>query len=961
MVALRTCRHEQVMDGEAGHSARRATNRVFVMGDERSTSKPTPDGEEEDAKMLPKKKAGSSPSVNSAAVLSRWKDCLCLKPDSDEQEEKKKNTSPAAKWRWAMLAILSIDICVSYIPYYTFVPIPRQSMQVYNVDEAALNVLCILYALVFVPAALVTGPIVSFLGCRWTFVAAMASTSIGCFLRAWPSLRLDLALYWSIWRGMPESASVSFSTTTPWPDPGGSMLLQGSVHAAGAGGAVDNFWWLVLGQAFCAMGQPLLVNPTSEMAAEWFPPHERPTAAMIANLMNFVGSSLSFVLPPLVVKEVHMSLQETEQEIFGLLRWQLWISILSFFMTLFLYRPAPHRSAHRARSQMTCMSEALGIFRSKDFWLVNGFFTVYVSVCHAFDAVEGTILEHYGYSASLTSMTGISCAVASVLSTICEARCISSASAYRGALFVAAGFLVASQFLGYMCLEFQMAPSVFVFAVGVMGMSTPGWSCACELGSEVCFPARESTVSSILEAFGNLGGVFAIIYVQHLIDHGFGASVLVFLGIGMVGAASGLVCLSGRLKRTETEEQMELEEEEELQELQLQVDDPRELAAVPKENTKLAAGLRLVMVKLRPWRSILTWIAIGGFLAFCRVLLFLPQSQLPEDISLQPDSSFLDAWQPFGFDETLSTGESTTVPEPAIWGRDVDPLAEHTEASVVPVVGPVHRNQSNATHKPHPKFGAKDVPNFVINCRKKVKRMSRFRKHMQQNGLNVTVFPCVHANVSEVSQAIDEGLLGPGALVALEGTTRKGKPRGELLGKAISHLRLLKHIAGSNYTGVVNIFEDMEVVSAKFAAHRGELLKDLRKTQHGFDMVKLAAKMPGGLPIEFGGLGRAWSHRNVFKMTATLSPTVNGGLSDYVVTKQGAAKILRLVGGKFDTFGRWESLDQFLLSKLIKDLKKPKKHPFVGFTVQTRVLSFNCHPGRSGKQSAVEAKTCKTL
>ena len=39
------------------------------------------------------------------------------------------------------------------------------------------------------------------------------------------------------------------------------------------------------------------------MGAEWFPPHERPAAAMVSNLMNFVGSSLSFMLPPCIVDD----------------------------------------------------------------------------------------------------------------------------------------------------------------------------------------------------------------------------------------------------------------------------------------------------------------------------------------------------------------------------------------------------------------------------------------------------------------------------------------------------------------------------------------------------------------------------------------------------------------------------------------------------------------------------------
>merc|ERR1719261_673591 len=77
--------------------------------------------------------------------------------------------------------------------------------------------------------------------------------------------------------------------------------------------AVMSFSWLLLGQALCALGQPFLVNTTSEMGAEWFPPHERPTAAMVSNLMNFVGGSLSFMLPPLLMEDHPESLEAAER------------------------------------------------------------------------------------------------------------------------------------------------------------------------------------------------------------------------------------------------------------------------------------------------------------------------------------------------------------------------------------------------------------------------------------------------------------------------------------------------------------------------------------------------------------------------------------------------------------------------------------------------------------------------
>lgn len=910
------------------------------------------------------KKATVAP-VNTAVSLSRWRECLCLKADTDEQGEKPKNTS-AAKWRWAMLGILSINICVSYIPYYTFVPIPRQSMQVFNVDEAALNVLCILYALVFVPAAFVTGPIVGFLGCRWTFVAAMATTVFGCALRAGPTLRADLAFCWNAWRGMPPTLDSLYTSTTLDLNSTG-LPVEALLHTGDH--IVPDFWWLVVGQAFCALGQPLLVNPTSEMAAEWFPPHERPTAAMVANLMNFVGSSLSFVLPPLVVKEVHSSLQETEQEIASLMRIQFWIAVFGFLMTLILYRPAPkNRYVSHMRSQMTCITETLTILRSRDFWLVNGFFTAYVSVCHAFDAIEGVILEHYGYSASLTSWTGISCAVCSVLSTICEARCISSASAYRGALLVAAGFLALSQFLGYLCLQFRMDGMVFVFAVGVMGLATPGWGCSCELASEVCFPARESTVVSMLEAFSNLGGVFGIIWIQYMLDAGYGASVLVILGGGMLVASTGLVCLSGKLKRTEAE----AAEEQNAEEIELQAiaeEGEAEIASkgVPKEELK-QEEIDCMQAKWSRKRTTLTWIAIGAFLLFCRVLLFLPQSQLPEDMSIKP-GSLMDLWQPAPWDQaTLSTSAGANQPsaEP-VAEPVVEPATEPTEAVSMPSAEP--KRKPPKTHTNKTKFSkdlhtnkTKDIPNYVISCSGKKNRLGRFRKYMKKQGLNFTVFPCVKATAEEVTKAISDDLLGPGALLALSGTTKQGLSRVELLGNAISHLRLLQLIAGSP-APTANVFEDQEVLHDLFALRRRELLAVIKRSKVHWDLVKLDAKQPGGMKISFSGHSHDWLHGNIFKMVSTLSPMVNSGLGDYIVTKEGAGKIVKFAGARFDTFGRWETFDQFMLSRIIKDLKKQqklqKKKVFVGLAVQTSVFSFNCHAGRSGTLTPTQVARCK--
>jgi hypothetical protein len=275
---------------------------------------------------------------------------------------------------------------------------------------------------------------------------------------------------------------------------------------------------------------------------------------MVSNLMNFIGSSLSFVMPTLVVAQRPKSIEDSRQQIGLLMRYQLATAVFSFFLTALLYQPSPAvpvLTAHR--KSVPFLTEVRGFLRLRDFWLVNGQFMIYVAVCHAFDAVEGSLLEHYGYNASLASWTAVACAVSSIASTIVEASYITDPASYRSALVIVNVILAASQLFGCISLYFQFHEAAFVIAVAVMGLSTPGWGCTFELGSEVCFPAREATVSSIMEACSNLVGVAGIVLMQRLIDAGFGAGVLLLMAILSLAGGAMLLGLSGRLRRSEAE------------------------------------------------------------------------------------------------------------------------------------------------------------------------------------------------------------------------------------------------------------------------------------------------------------------------------------------------------------------------------------------------------------------------
>jgi len=302
------------------------------------------------------------------------------------------------------------------------------------------------------------------------------------------------------------------------------------------------------------------VNTTSQVGAEWFHPSERPAVAMVLSLMNFLGSSCSFMMPTMFVEIQEENVRTASTQVASLLLVQLGLAVVCFLLTVFFFQSSPLikvPTAHRA--QVSFREEVRRFLGLRDFWLVNMQFAFYVGVCHAFDAIEGSLLERYGYSAALSSRTAISCAFAAVLSTIVESFCITNPSAYRPVLVAVNGILAFSTVMACVCLYFRLHEMGFVLAVFLMGLATPGWGCSFELGSEVCFPARESTVVSFLEACSNLMGVVAIMVAQALLDYGVGAGVLLVMALASLASSGLVLCLTGRLRRSEAEAMQETE------------------------------------------------------------------------------------------------------------------------------------------------------------------------------------------------------------------------------------------------------------------------------------------------------------------------------------------------------------------------------------------------------------------
>mmetsp|Transcript_113456 Transcript_113456/g.367010 ORF Transcript_113456/g.367010 Transcript_113456/m.367010 type:complete len:583 (-) Transcript_113456:48-1796(-) len=318
---------------------------------------------------------------------------------------------------------------------------------------------------------------------------------------------------------------------------------------------------------------------------------------------------------------------------------------------------------------------------------------------------------------------------------------------------------------------------------------------------------------------------------------------------------------------------------------------------------------------------VMTAVLLLLFCLLCRVLLLLPASQLPEDLGYieVPQSFMLQMQVP------LATAVPKAHKKPGASGSS-------GASASTPSLKPDKTTTASGLPTAMTAAAVEKVRNVVISCNEK--RLARFQRLMARSGLTFDVAPCIKGSSHNIRSAVRDNLIGAGSIYMATGLSSGGRDRSQIMGDAISNLRLLQNISVGDAT-VVNIFSDREVVWQTYKERRFELLTHL---PDNLDMVKMNVKQPAGRKVKIPRAG-IWMQGNVFRMHSTLSPIVNVGMSNYIVTKQSAAKIVKWSRG-FDSAGKWETLDQFLLSKFYKESRK--RGHFVAFTVTTSLLSVRC-------------------
>jgi predicted MFS family arabinose efflux permease len=373
--------------------------------------------------------------------------------------------------RWAVLAGYGLLAACSQLLWLSYAFISAQAHHAMGVSSGAVGDLAAIFPLMYVLLALPFG--------RWLDVRFEQALAVGAVLTG----------------------------------VGGALRLAGP----------DSFGWALAGQFVIAVGQPLVLNSITKIAARYFPERERTAAISVGSVSLYVGILAAALSGGPLYDAGGLRL---------LLIVQGGVGLLAMVWVLVALRTPP---AFRGDPSVAV---SLGWLRRDRFmWVLGGLLFIGMGVFNAVATWLDTILGHFGlgsasgYLFAILTVAGI--VGAAVLPGIAARRDRRRAMLQVTVAVTAVVFLAMAAFHAEVFLAVAVAVEGFVLLAALP--VALDWS---ELHSG---PERAGAAVGFLLLAGNLGGVVLVLIVQIVI-----ASPALSLGVLAVAALAGLV-LSARL------------------------------------------------------------------------------------------------------------------------------------------------------------------------------------------------------------------------------------------------------------------------------------------------------------------------------------------------------------------------------------------------------------------------------
>ena len=352
-------------------------------------------------------------------------------------------------YRWAVLAAFMLITAVNQACWITFAPITGEAARYYGTSDLVIGLLSLVFMVLYVLTALPAAWMIDTWGFRRAVGAGALLTAAGALGRGFLSTRLEL------------------------------------VFAA---------------QIAIALGQPLVLGAITKLAARWFPPQERATAAGLGTLGIYLGILAAMLVTPTLTLHLRIG---------GMLRVYGFAAVAAAALFLALAREHP-RTPPAAAEQDARSLVFVGLrsmLRNRDFLLLLAIFFIGLGMFNSVTTWIETIVRARGFSSAQAGLLGGLMLAGGILGAV-AIPLISDALRRRKPFILMAliGLLPGLAGVTFATRPWLLLASGFLFGFFLLSAGPIGF----QYGAEITLPAPEGTSNSLLLVMGQISGILFI-------------------------------------------------------------------------------------------------------------------------------------------------------------------------------------------------------------------------------------------------------------------------------------------------------------------------------------------------------------------------------------------------------------------------------------------------------------------
>ncbi len=391
------------------------------------------------------------------------------------------------RYRWVVLLAFMLVAAVNQLSWITFAPITGSAATFYGVSDLSIGLLSMSFMIVYV------------------FISIPASWAIDTY-------------------GIRTAVGTGAVLT------GVFGLLRGLM--------AKNYTWVLVSQLGIAVGQPLILNAITKVAARWFPIRERATASGLGTLAMYLGIFTGLALTP------RLSIQSG---IGGMLILYGIVAAAAALVFFGLVRERPPTPPCRPdQEERSLVFDGLKqILRNRDFVFLMLIFFIGLGVFNGVTTWIEDIVRPRGFSITQAGMAGGLMIAGGIVGALVFPPLSDRFRKRTPFIFLA----MAGAVLGLVGVTYATSYRLLLASASVTGFSLlSAGPIGFQYGAEATYPAPEGTSNGLLLLMGQISGIVFIFGMDGFKSKTTGSMTAPLVALIVLMALSLLLCI--RLKES---------------------------------------------------------------------------------------------------------------------------------------------------------------------------------------------------------------------------------------------------------------------------------------------------------------------------------------------------------------------------------------------------------------------------